>query len=258
MFVLVLLYKLEWGSSMPYYIIFIPFWVVNIFLLGVSQAKRFTTKVPFIGRLTLVSFATGICISSVLLSVELDYPNKITKSALIVPLYGFCGISLFFGIISLLVACCTSDPKRMNRHISVGVPNILAFLILTPFCVLIYLKIHQNPSLPWGYILIPLWISDGLAFSIGAILLLFTYGSRDSAHFTILQVILFLLFIVCLITFKVLLVENLDYSIQIPIYAIIIPLILALLLLITCGIDIRLKRNPSSPIDEEHKEMRKY
>eukprot|EP00026_Physarum_polycephalum_P015553 Phypoly_transcript_16263.p1 GENE.Phypoly_transcript_16263~~Phypoly_transcript_16263.p1 ORF type:complete len:131 (+),score=16.49 Phypoly_transcript_16263:290-682(+) len=108
----------------------------------------------------------------------------------------------------------------------------------------IFLKKKKNPlkksfdtkDTSWAIIFIPLFVCDAFCFCMGFFLLVFSFGGRNDAIFSIFQLLLFLIIIPSSVCFKILLCLYLDKTLQIPIIYVFMPLIAMEILLFTCGL----------------------
>jgi len=197
-----------------------------------------------ISRLAWLLEVICLIVFVIMLLLKLDgkyFETVLHYRHLFIPLWILFSISLILGVAALTVAFGFSKTeKRKSKYKTSGIPLLGGIVIFFPFVLLLSFKMEQleNLDYEWGYVFIPLFVTDGFFLCIAAFLLLFTIGSRDSALFTIEQIVYFLCVIPAAIVFEILLVIKLDGSF-VPFWCVMIPLFLVEILLLVCGINMR-------------------
>jgi len=234
---------IEWH----YWWIFSPIWVVLFILLILTQSRRISTHMPVIARIVwlicLISILAFLVLLNIFLEKELDPGFALMFS----PLWVLIGSSFLLGISGIGIALfCTKHEKKAQKYLLAGLGMLFFDVVFFPFFLMMELKLSKQKNLEWSAVFIPLWVLDGFFLCAAFILLLFTVGSRESATFSLSQVITFLFVLPTSAVFKLLLVIYLDGDVNnISLYWIMAPLILMELLVFSCGLNFRCTKKSS-------------
>jgi hypothetical protein len=194
-----------------------------------------------------------LCTASFLVLYNLWVSKKITWDInfILLPLWMFLFMCGLLGILSLIAATCSAKPSHKRKYYYGGSFLLLTDVVLFPFLFMIDIKLYAKPTLTWAEVFVPLWVVDGALVITGLILLIFTVGSSSTAVFNLPQVVCFLLALAGAISFKVLLVIDLDGNNPLGLsYSIVmIPLWCLLFFTGTCGVSIAVRKPPPEVLD---------
>jgi len=186
----------------------------------------------------------------ILLNMKLELEYDTSVFYLFIPLWALFGITLFLGFSGIIVACCTAseNEERKKKYLFAGVPLLVFDVVFFPFLLLLELKLGDTTGeISWSVVFIPLWITDGFFLCVSLFLLLFTIGARQDALFSLSQVITFLSLLPAAAVFKILLVLHLEGD-ELSMFVVMAPLLVVQLLLLSCGLNIRLNKRVSEDI----------
>lgn len=169
---------------------------------------------------------------------------------ILLPLWMWIFMCGLLGVVSLVASACSVKPTHKRKYYWGGFFLLISDVILFPFVLMIDIKLYLDPTITWGEVFVPLWVVDGALFIIGLILLIFTIGSSSTAIFTLGQLVCFLFALTGAVSFKVLLVIDLDQNNPLGLsYTIVmIPLWCVFLFLGTCGVSMAFR---VLPVEEE-------
>jgi len=229
-----------------YWWIFTPLWLVFFTLLILTQSKRLTKHVPLIARLVWLICIVSIVAFLVLLSMRLEHEGDPPFQLIFIPLWVLFGSSLLLGLSGIFVALCsTTDESKRQKYLLAGLAMLGFDAVFFPSVLMLALKLTEHKDYSWSVVFIPLWITDGVFLLTAFVLLLFTIGSRDSAVFSLSQVIIFLFVLPSAALFKALLVLSLDSTITMSWFWTMTPLLVVELLVFSCGLNIRFSKKQS-------------
>jgi len=234
-----------------YWAVSSPLWLVLFILLVLTQSKRFVQHTTIIIRLAWFLCVVAVIAFLVLLNLKLEKDEREPPLNLIfLPLWILFGIALLLGMSGLTIGLCfdRKNPKRKKKYLLAGVPLLLFDLVFFPFMFLLELKIQDSggAGFGWSIVFIPIWITDTFFLYVSCVLFLFTIGARDSAVFSISQVITFLCILTGGTVFTILLVLVLEGAPFSP-YVITAPLLLVELLCVACGLNVRFGKHKKDP-----------
>jgi len=258
-FTIFLTIKLENQLRWSYWWVCSPLWLVLFSLLVLTQSRKLTTKSPLIVRLAWLLCVTCVIAFLILLNMKLELEYDTSFFYLFIPLWALLGITIFLGCSGVMVACCTNteNQERKKKYLFAGVPLLVFGVVFFPFLLLLELKLGDSlgdasGEFSWSVVFIPLWITDGFFLCVSLFLLLFTIGSRQDALFSLSQVITFISLIPAAAVFKILVVLHLEGD-PLSLFIVMTPLLVVELLLLSCGLNIRLNKRSSG--DLEHTEL---
>jgi hypothetical protein len=197
-------------SSLPWWSLWAvcsPLFVACLGLLLVTSVSRFDS--PFVARLAWgygLACATTFC---VLVVARVDLSDRIPAlSHPWVPFVPHWSLALGFAVIGLY----SFWPSSATRNCAAGVLLVVSGCLWGLLSILAYLRVTGNdsPSLTWYGVLAPWWVLDGLLLVVGIVMLLFSFGARQSALFTIGQQLLFLVIVLASAALKVLVAASLE------------------------------------------------
>jgi hypothetical protein len=233
--------KLDWG----YWAIFGPIWVLLFGLLIITQSRRLSRRLSLIARLSWV--ISVICIIAFLVMLCLHFDERfgaehLHYNVIFMPAWILVGAFFLLGLIAIIIGSCFNHGReeRKQKYLLSGIPLMIFDAIFFPFMLLLVLKLDGN-DFSWTTVFIPLWTTDAILLCIGCILFAFTIGGRESATFSISQVGTFLCIIPASVACKVLVVLKLENK-DIPFFYVAIPLLVFQLLIISCGLNIKLEQ----------------
>jgi len=245
-FTIFLTLKLTNVIDWAYWWIFTPLWLVFFTLLILTQSKRLTKHVPLIARLVWLICIVSIVAFLVLLSMRLEHEGDPPFQLIFIPLWVLFGSSLLLGLSGIFVALCsTTDESKRQKYLLAGLAMLGFDAVFFPSVLMLALKLTEHKDYSWSVVFIPLWITDGVFLLTAFVLLLFTIGSRDSAVFSLSQVIIFLFVLPSAALFKALLVLSLDSTITMSWFWTMTPLLVVELLVFSCGLNIRFSKKQS-------------
>jgi len=245
-FTVFLTLKLSNVVDWQYWWICSPLWALLFALLIVTQSKRLTNHFPLIARVVWLICLLALVIFLVLMCIYLER-RFANFTLLFLPLWVLNGSCLLLGISGVFIALCvTADEVKKRNYLLAGVSMLGFDAIFFPFFLLVQLKLTYFVTAEWSIIFIPLWVTDGFFLLLGFVLLLFTLGARDSAIFSLSQLIAFIFVIPVAALFKVLLILVMDGTLRIAYFMIMLPLVGVELLVMSCGINIRLTKRLES------------
>jgi len=245
-FTVFLTLKLSNVVDWQYWWICSPLWALLFALLIVTQSKRLTNHFPLIARVVWLICLLSLVIFLVLMCIYLER-RFANFTLLFLPLWVLNASCLLLGISGVFIALCvTADEVKKRNYLLAGVSMLGFDAIFFPFFLLVQLKLTYFVTAEWSIIFIPLWVTDGFFLLLGFVLLLFTLGARDSAIFSLSQLIAFIFVIPVAALFKVLLILVMDGTLRIAYFMIMIPLVGVELLVMSCGINIRLTKRLES------------
>jgi len=233
----------------PWWIYF-PIWLLLLTLFILTQSKALTRHMGMFLRIGWITCL--LCTASFLILYNLWTTGKVNWNLnfIVLPVWMFAFLSGILGMLSLVSACCSQKPSHKLKYYYSGGFLLLVDLVIVPVLLLIDLKMIMKWDLNWAEVFIPLWIVDGSLLIIGVMLLIFTIGS-PTGMFSLPQVCCFLLAIPGAVTFKVLLVLNLDHHVSPPLdYTVVmIPMWILLFFLGSCGLSISMRPTQQYPVE---------
>jgi len=245
-FTVFLTLKLSNVVDWQYWWICSPLWALLFALLIVTQSKRLTNHFPLIARVVWLICLLSLVIFLVLMCIYLER-RFANFTLLFLPLWVLNASCLLLGISGVFIALCvTADEVKKRNYLLAGISMLGFDVIFFPFFLLVQLKLTHFITAEWSIIFIPLWVTDGFFLLLGFVLLLFTLGARDSAIFSLSQLIAFIFVLPVAALFKVLLILVMDGTLRIAYFMIMIPLVGVELLVMSCGINIRLTKRLES------------
>mmetsp|Transcript_19613 Transcript_19613/g.27372 ORF Transcript_19613/g.27372 Transcript_19613/m.27372 type:complete len:347 (+) Transcript_19613:173-1213(+) len=255
-FSIFLLLKLENVVDWSYWIIFLPLWAVLGLLLLLTQSKKLTSQTSLVFRLAWITCVSLSICFMVLLTMKKEDFHPTSWSDVFAPLWVLASILIILGCAGIMVSICSycvstlaaddfESEQRRRKYLVTGVPLLVSGTILLPFFVLTSLKLgdpDQYEDLSWAVIFIPLWITDGFFLYVSCVLFVFTIGARDSALFSLSQVLVFMFGFVMAMIVKVMIVLFAEGNIDLNYYEVWIPILVMQLLFFYFGVSIRLRK----------------
>jgi len=250
-FTFLLTLKLANVINWPYWAICGPLWLVLFILLVLTQSKRLIEQTSLILRLAWLLCICSIVSFLVLLNMRLeDIEQRIGFNYIFLPLWILIGVLTLLAFSGLIVGLCWDDKneKRRKKYLLAGLPLLIMVLVMFPFIFLLEWKIENNERADYGWsvVFIPIWITDAFFLCVSCVLLLFTVGARQSAVFSMSQVITFLCILTTATIFTVLLVMALEGHEAFSYFVVMAPLFLLEFLCVACGINIRFGKKKQS------------
>jgi len=193
----------------------------------------------------------------ILLTMKFENFHPTSWSDVFVPLWILACVLIILGVAGIMVALCSycvstlaaddfEGEQRRRKYLVTGIPLLVSGTILLPFFVLTSLKLGYSghySDLSWAVIFIPLWITDGFFLYVSCVLFVFTIGARDSALFSLSQVLVFMFGILMAMVVKVMIVLFAEGNLTLNYYEVWIPILIMQLLFFYFGVSIRLRKS---------------
>jgi len=238
-FTITLALRLNGNILWSYWYIFLPVFILLLASLLLSTSQRLSQPAPV--QMRMAWLVCIICIGSflVMLVLKLEGTTLGPWRYFYLPLYIIGLITFGCGFHQTFIfGCCNSDQNH-KKYILSGTPVFCFGMVFLPAVILLSLKVGVDDikvSMDWAIVFIPLFVTDVFCFCMGFFLLLFSFGGRKDALFSITQLVIFLAVIPISIVFKILLIIYLDGIMDFAVFYCFLPLIVLELLLLFCGI----------------------
>ncbi|KAF2072384.1 hypothetical protein CYY_006302 [Polysphondylium violaceum] len=234
-----------------YWILFIPVYLMLALGFLATGSRLLSKLVSWVIRIIWRIWLIGFSFFVVFLILYLEY-SYLSIHALLLPLLITFAVTLLTGIGSILFgACCNQKkPKRKRKYVLSGLPLLFLGLALTPSGIMIGLRIMNILSIRYSICFIPLFVGDCLFSCFSFLLLIFSFGGRENATFTIPQLFSILVILLCDITFKILIALKLDSNYDIKYFQIFIPILVGELFLLFCGFNVLRKPLKTQYLDD--------
>jgi len=235
-----------------YWILFTPIYLMLAIGFLATGSRLLSKLVSWVIRMIWRLWLIGFSFFVVFLILYLEY-SYLSLHALLLPILITFVITLLFGLGSILFgACCNKKkPKRKRKYILSGLPLLFLGLTLTPSGIMIGLRIMDILSIKYSVCFIPLFVGDILFSCFSFLLLLFSFGGRENATFTIPQLFSILIILLCDIAFKILIALRFDSNYDITFFEIFIPIFVGELFLIFCGFNVFRKPLKTQYLDDD-------
>lgn len=240
LFTIVLPLRIEGAVEWSYWIVFSPIFATLLGFFLATTSQTLSAPAPLGVRILWMAWVISLTMFVVFLVLRLDGSTSLIPSLDLIfsPLYFGLGLMVLVGFCLIVAGCCSSSPHKQKKYIVSAVPICCFAVVLLPLILLISFKqgVDSLPNVSYGVIFIPLFVADMFGFCMGFFLLLFSFGGRKDAIFSIFQLFVFLVAIPVSVTFKILLVLYLDGVLKISLIYVFLPLIVLEALLLTCGL----------------------
>ncbi|KAM9966269.1 hypothetical protein ACTFIR_006474 [Dictyostelium discoideum] len=241
-----------------YWILFIPVYVILAASYLATGSRVLSNLVSWIIRLVWRLSVFGLTVFVVFTIIHFKY-NTFGFSVMMIPLLFTFGSVFVMGIFSLLFGIIFVDgkstPQRKTKYIVNGLPLLFIGAILTPTAIMIALKLDGLYDAKLAVCFVSLFIGDIIASCFSFFLLIFSLGSKDTATFSIGQLLSIIFITICSIVFKVLLILATDQQHNINSLFLLIPLLVAEAFMVFCGINLFLR--PPRVIVDNSEELAK-
>jgi len=242
LFTIFLTLKMSRVVSWSYWWILSPLWIILFILLILTQWKRISYHLPAISRIVWLICLISLVGFLILLTLNLENILEVSFVLMFLPLWILILASFLLGISGVVIGIrLNADDSKRAKYLLAGIAMLGFDAICFPFLLLLEFKLSGS-SFGWVSVFIPLWVVDGFFLCSSFILLLFTIGSRDSAIFSLSQVLTFIFTFISVAIFKVLLALHLDLISPMSYYWIMTPVIVAELLIVSVSLNIRFTR----------------
>lgn len=240
LFSILLPLRIDNTISWNYWYVFSPLLATLVGFLLATTSQSLSAPAPPVVRLVWILWVIAVSVFVVFLVMRLQgysffHPSM---SSIFMPLYCGLGVMLFSSFYLFLTGCCSSVHYVQKKYVVAGTPLFCFSVVTIPLVILISFRegVDHIAHTSWALMFIPLFVCDAFCFCMGFFLLIFSFGNRNDAIFSVLQLILFLVIIPASVCFKVLLCLYLDNVLRIPMIYVFAPLIALEVLLFTCGI----------------------
>ncbi|KAN0036907.1 hypothetical protein ACTFIV_002230 [Dictyostelium citrinum] len=241
-----------------YWVLFIPIYVILTASYLATGSRVLSNLVSWIIRLVWRLSVFGLTVFVVFTIIHFKY-NTFGFSVMMIPLLFTFGSVFVMGIFSLIFGIVFVDgkstPQRKTKYIVNGLPLLFTGAILTPAAIMIALKLDGLYDAKLAVCFVSLFIGDIIASCFSFFLLIFSLGSKDTATFSIGQLLSIIFITICSIVFKVLLILATDQQHDINSLFLLIPLLVAEAFMVFCGINLFLR--PPRVIVDNSEELAK-
>lgn len=241
-FTIFLALKLNGNITWSYWIIFCPLLTLLLTSLLLTSSQKLSAPAPVQVRVIWLLWVVTLATFVVLLILKLEGKYfRPSNTMLFVPLWVITGIMFLCGFYVTFLGCCVESYANQRKYILSGMPVFCFGMVFLPLIFLIAFKEGVQSfslNISWAVVFIPLFIADAFCFCMGFFLLLFSFGGRKDALFSISQLFIFVGIIPFSVVFKILLVMHLDHTTDIPLIFVFIPLVVIELLFMACGITV--------------------
>jgi len=241
-FTILLALRLDGVITWSWWVVFSPAFATLLGFILATSSQTLSAPAPVQVRIIWMFWVISLALFVVFLVLRLEEESTLFRPSVLtmfLPLYAGLGFMFIVGLYLFIAGCCLVSQHIQKKYIVSAAPLFCFSIVFLPLVLLISFKegVDRLPEhFSWAVIFIPLFVADAFCFCMGFFLLIFSFGGRNDAIFSIFQLFVFLVAIPVAVTFKVLLVLYLDKVLNISILFVFIPLLVLEALLLTCGL----------------------